>query len=309
MHILIIDEVHPILMDELRRVGHQIDYSPTFSYEETYSIIQNYEGLIVRSGFFIDSKLIDKGVKLKFLARAGVGLDIFDLESAKNNNIKIINAAGANANSVAEHLIGLILSIMHKINKASAQVKSGQWLREENRGDELAGKTVAIIGYGHTGRAVAKKLKYFDCKVLAYDKHLTNFSDEFAVESTMEEIFEEADILSLHIPLTTDTAQMCDDSFFNRFKKDIYFLNTSRGKIVKLRALINAVDSGKIKGAGLDVLENEKMDSYSMEDKIVFEKLITIDNVILTPHVAGWSFQSFKNISEVLVIKIRLLTG
>lgn len=307
MNILIVDEVHPILMDDLGG-NYTIDYKPGLSYNETLEIIGKYHCLIVRSGFFIDDNLLSKGTNLKLLARAGVGLDIFDLNAAAKRNIKVINAAGANANSVAEHVLGLMLSLLHNINKSSTEVESFLWQREENRGDELYGKTVGLIGYGFTGKAVARKLKSFDCNVLAYDKYLTNFSDEYANEATIDEIFQKADIVSLHIPLTEETLFMCNDEFFESFKKDIYFFNTSRGKIVETQSIINQLERDKIKGCGLDVVENEKIDSLSTEEKKLYSILFNKKNVILTPHIAGWSYQSYLLISKNLSEKIKSLT-
>lgn len=308
MKVLIVDEVHEHLMIELHNNNIEVDYFPEYNYQNTYDIIENYDGLIVRSKFQVNSELIRKGRKLKFLARAGVGLEIFDINFANANNIKVFNAAGANANSVAEHVMGVLLSLLHNINRGHAQVRNFNWKREENRGEELHGKTVGIIGYGNTGMALARKMKNFDCNVLVYDKFKSNYSDQFANESTLEEIFINADILSLHIPLTDETQQMCDAAFFKKFKKNIFFLNSSRGKIVVTNDLLDLINSKKIKGLGLDVLHDEDINNLKKEDENLYSKLFSLNNVIITPHVAGWSKQSYKNISEVLVEKILPLT-
>lgn len=309
MNILIVDEVHPVLMERLEGKGLNVSYCPQFNYDDTFSKIKEYDGLVVRSKFYVDEKLLRKGEKLKFVARAGVGLDIFDLKMVQELGIEVINASGANANSVAEHAIGILLSLMHNINKSSIEVSNYIWKREENRGEELYGKTVGLIGYGNTGKAFASKLKMFNCKVLAYDKYLLNFTDDYVIESSLEEIQMEADVLSLHIPLTEETFQLCDTKFFNNIRKSVYFLNTSRGKIIDNAALIDALDIQKIKGLGLDVLYNENIKELNHNEQKDFERLIKAPNVIITPHIAGWSSLSFKNISEVLSDKILSLTN
>lgn len=308
MKILIVDEVHLALNEELQRNGYTVDYFPDYSYQQTVDVISEYHGLVVRSKFFVDKDLIEKGVKLKFLARAGVGLDIFDEEAAKVKNITIINAAGANANSVAEHVVGMLFSLFHNINKASYQVKKFEWKREENRGEELEGKIVGMIGYGNVGQSLAKKLKAFSCTVLAYDKYKINFSDEYVKEVGMDEIFNSSDILTLHIPLTDETDSLCSYDFFKKFKKPIYFLNTARGKIVDTKDLLLAINNGIVKGAGLDVIENEQIPDVEITLKQTYEELFQKDNVILSPHVAGWSHQSFEKISKTLAEKIISLT-
>lgn len=308
MKILIIDKVHPLLIDELIRNKCEVDYLPEITYEETEKIIHIYNGIVVRSKFTIDEALMSKAVNLKFVARAGVGLDIFDLAYANKNNIKVLNAAGANANAVAEHALGLLLGLTSNITKSNNQVKEFIWKREENRAAELRGKTIGLIGYGNTGRAFAEKLKKFDCIILANDKFKTDFSDQYVTESSLEEIKNKADIVSLHIPLTEETLFMCNDKFFNSFEKEILFINTARGKIVDTQDLLAALENKKIKGAGLDVLENENFDDLPEITKETYKKLFACTNVIVTPHIAGWSFQSFENISEALVESILQLT-
>lgn len=308
MKILIIDKVHTSLVDELISNNHEVDYLPEITLEETEKIIPIYNGIVVRSKFRVDEGLMKKAVNLKFVARAGVGLDIFDLDYAKNNNIKVINAAGANANAVAEHALGLLLGLTSNISKSNNQVKSFIWEREQNRASELRGKTIGLIGYGNTGRAFAEKLKRFDCKIMAHDKFKSNFSDDFVKESSLENIQIEADVISLHVPLTDYTLYKCDDDFFSSFKKPIYFINTARGKIVNTAHLLNAIKNKKVIGAALDVLEEEDFDNLSPTIKITYQELFNCENIIVTPHVAGWSFQSFENISTVLSKNILSIT-
>jgi len=309
MKVLIIDKVHLYLIEELARHNYQVDYLPEISYEETLSIIEDYNGIVVRSKFQIDKYLMEKATNLKFVARAGVGLDIFDLEYTKKNNIKVLNAAGANANAVAEHALGMLLSLSSKISKANKEVKNFQWNREGNRATEIHGKIIGVIGYGNTGQAFAKKLSEFGCEILAYDKFKTNFSNKYVTESSLEILFEKADIISLHIPLTEDTNYMCNDVFFNSFKKPIVFINTARGKITNTKSLVNALRDKKVIGACLDVLENEKLTDLSSELEKTYKALFSKDNVILSPHVAGWSYQSYENISRVLSKNILELTN
>lgn len=308
MRILVIDNVHPHLMDELSSHGMEVNYQPDFTYEDTYNQINKYHGLVVRSKFQIDRNLLEQGTQLKFLARAGVGLDIFDEDFSREKNITLINAAGANANAVSEHVLGMMLSLFHKINRASSQVKKFRWERESNRGMEMTGKTVAIIGYGNVGKAVAEKLVSFNCHVIAYDKYQSHFSGDLVQEVSLEEVFEQADILTLHVPLTKETRNWCDADFFRQFKKPIYFFNTARGKIVNLAALEQSLRDGNVLGVGLDVLENENFNSLNDHQRAQYSTLFHYDNVILTPHVAGWSNESYFNISEVLAKNILRLT-
>lgn len=308
MKILIVDKVHEILIHDLLSDGHIVDYHPEYDYDDTIINIDKYDGLVVRSKFRIDAALIGKGEKLKFLARAGVGLEIFDVEFAKSKSIKVFNAAGANADAVGEHVIGMILGLLHKIVKSNTEVKSGIWEREQNRGKELGSKCVGLIGYGNTGQATARKLNGFGCEVIAYDKYKSNFSDQFVKEVDLKELFTKSDILSLHIPLTEDTDNLVNEEFLNKFKKSIHIINSSRGKVLNTADLYNSLLSKKIKGVGLDVLHNESFKMLSIEDKNLYSNLFKLENVILTPHIAGWSIESYKNISKVLAEKIRALT-
>jgi D-3-phosphoglycerate dehydrogenase / 2-oxoglutarate reductase len=305
--VLIADEMHLSIVPMLEKIGYVPDYKPTIKRQEIIDIIGNYEGLIIRSKTFVDEELLKNATQLKFIGRAGAGLDLIDNEVVTKKNIQLFAANEGNRVAVAEHIIGMLLCLMNKILIADAQVRKGVWLREENRGYELMGKTVGIIGYGNNGSETAKRLRAFGCKVLAFDKFKTDFSDDFVTESSMERIFEEADIVSLHIPLTDESSKMVNAEYLSKFKKNIYLLNASRGEIVVLKDVVTALENGIIRGAGLDVLENEKLQKLSTEQKAVFEKLIHSDRVILTPHIAGWTFESYIKINEVLVEKIAQL--
>jgi D-3-phosphoglycerate dehydrogenase / 2-oxoglutarate reductase len=302
---LIIDEMHPSIIPMMEQISVRPDYRPGISREEILNMIGNYEGIMIRSKTFIDKELLSKAVKLKFIARAGAGMDQIDAEEAKKKKILIINAPEGNRDALGEHCIGLILSLLNKIYISDAQVRKRLWDREGNRGYELKGKTVGLIGYGFMGSAVAEKLKSFQCRVIAYDKYRKNFSDEYVREVSAEQIFEETDILSLHIPLNAETKGMMDEEYFSRFRKEIWLINTARGEILPLAALNRSLKAGKIRGAALDVLENEKLNKLSQEQLRDFNELIASDRVLLTPHVGGWTHESYVRINEILAGKIK----
>ncbi len=297
--------MHLSLLPMLQNKGFLFDYQPLITRKEILDVINNYEGLIIRSKTKVDVEFLDAASNLKFIARAGAGLDLIDIEETQRRKIEIFAANEGNRVAVAEHVIGMLLCLLNNIRVADAQVRQGVWLREENRGYELMNKTVVIIGYGNNGMATAERLKGFGCKVLAFDKFKSDFSDEFATESSMDQIFEEADVVSLHIPLTDETHKMVNQSYFDRFKKNIYFINAARGEIVELADLANCIESGKVRGACLDVLENEKLNKLTAEQKAAFDYLSKSDRVILTPHIAGWTHESYVRINEVMLQKIR----
>jgi D-3-phosphoglycerate dehydrogenase len=302
---LIIDDMHDSITSMLKDIGIESDYRPDITKEELLSIIGNYQGIIVRSKIFFGKEVIEKATQLRFIGRAGAGLDNLDVEELNKRNIKLLNAPEGNRDAVAEQVIGMLISLMNNVLKADKEVRSGTWDREGNRGYELMGKTVGIIGYGYMGRATAKRLSAFGCKVLAYDKYKTNYGDEYAIESGIEVLQKEADILSLHIPLTSETKFMIDETFLNLFHKPLWLVNTARGEIVKISEIVKALKSGKIRGAALDVLENEKINKLTEEQQKAFDYLKTSDQVILTPHIAGWTFESYRKINETLVEKIK----
>jgi len=301
--ILIVDDLHPIFKETAEKLGFLVNDYPQFSRDETLAVIAEYEVLAIRTKFKVDKALIDAAPKLRLIARAGAGMDNIDEEYAAQKGITCINAPEGNCDAVGEHALGMLLSLTNNLRKADWEVRNKIWDREGNRGFELKGKTIGIIGYGFMGMSFARKLKGFEVNVLAHDKYKSGFSDEFAREAAMEEIFAQSDVLSLHIPLTTETRQLADEGFLASFKKTIFFLNTARGEIVNTQAVLNAIKDGKIRGAGLDVLEAEKLPALA--EQPWFQELIQSGKVLLSPHVAGWSFESYRRISEVLADKFR----
>ncbi len=301
-NILIVDDIHPVFMERAEAMGYHCDYQPTIKPTEALQIIGNYEGLVMRSKFKLNREYIDAGKNLRFVCRAGAGMDNIDEAYAEEKGIALINAPEGNMDAVGEHAVGLLLSLMNNVNVADAQIRAGSWQREANRGYELKGKTVGIIGYGFMGRSFAKKLSGFEVNVIAYDKYKTGFSDAYAREVSMEEIVKHSDVLSLHIPLTPETNGMVNEEYLFHFKKPIFLINTARGKAVQTRAVLNAIKQGKILGAGLDVLESEKFPALAEQEW--FDELRQSGKIILTPHVAGWTFDSYRKISEVMVAKL-----
>ena len=304
--ILHLDTNHPLLWEQLEKAGfiNEADYTSTK--EEVESKIENYHGIVIRSRFKIDKTFIDKAKNLQFIARVGAGLESIDCEYAESKNIKLIAAPEGNASAVGEHALGMLLSLFNKLNTADKEVKSGQWNRESNRGTELDGKTVGIIGYGNMGKSFAKKLRGFEVDVLCYDI-LSNVADSNAKQVPLQEIQQKADVLSLHIPWTPETDKMVNTSFINQFSKPFWFINTARGKSVVTSDLVSALQSGKILGAGLDVLEYEKGSFETLfegEKPAAFAYLLQADNVLLTPHIAGWTVESHQKLAQTIVDKI-----
>ena len=303
MKILFIDTVHPFLKQELETQNYICDTAYDKSKAEIQKIINNYQGIIIRSRFIIDKEFIDYASELKFIARAGSGLENIDVNYAESKNINCYNAAEGNRQAVAEHTLGMLLSLFNNLNKADQEVRTGIWKREKNRGRELSQKTIGIIGYGNTGSAFAEVLKGFDITILAYDKYLT----KYPFQSTMESIFKQADIVSLHVPLTAETTYLANDDFIHRFEKDFYLINTARGKCVNTKNLVSALEKGKIKGACLDVLEDEKTSFENLsQEGFTAEMQYIMDSpkTILSPHIAGWTQESNVKIAKVLLEKI-----
>ncbi|MGE6220200.1 2-hydroxyacid dehydrogenase [Nubsella zeaxanthinifaciens] len=305
--ILIVDDLHPIFKEKAEALGYHVDDRPLITRAETLAVVKDYDGIAVRTKFRIDQELFDVAPKLQFVARAGAGLDNIDVDIAKQKGIALLAANEGNMDAVGEHAVGLLLALMNNFRKADLEIRNGVWDREGNRGYELKGKTVGIIGYGFMGQSFARKLAGFGVNIIAYDKYKTGFSDEFAREVSMEEIVKQSDVLSLHIPLTNETKQMVDDEYFFHFKKPIFFINTARGEIVNTQAVLNNLSNGKILGAGLDVLEKEKFPTLAEQGW--YEALKTNEKVILTPHIAGWTFDSYRKISEVLAEKLAEISG
>jgi D-3-phosphoglycerate dehydrogenase len=307
--ILHIDSNHPLLKSQLDAAGFINDDDFTSSKQEIESKIANYEGIVIRSRFQIDAAFLEKAVNLKFIARVGAGLESIDCVCAAANGIALIAAPEGNRNAVAEHALGMILSLFNNLNRANAEVKSGKWLRESNRGHELDGKTVGIIGYGNMGKAFAKKLRGFDVTVLCYDI-LPNVGDANAKQVSLAKLQEQADVLSLHIPWTPETDKLVDENFINAFSKSFWLINTARGKSVVTADLAKALKSKKILGAGLDVLEYEKLSFeqlFTSEIPEAFQDLISAENVILSPHIAGWTFESHEKLAQTIADKILLV--
>lgn len=307
MKILHLDTNHELLLNQLNDLGFVNHEDYTSSKEQIEAKIANYDGIIIRSRFTIDKQFLDTATNLKFIGRVGAGLENIDCDYAASKEIYLISAPEGNRNAVGEHALGMLLSLFNKLNKADAEVRQGKWLREENRGVELDGKTVGIIGYGNMGKAFAKKLRGFDVDVLCYDIK-DGVGDENAKQVTLKTFQEEVDIVSLHTPQTPLTINMIDSSFINSFKKPFWFINTARGKSVVTQDLVSALKSGKILGAGLDVLEYEKSSFeslFSSELPKAFQYLIHSDNVLLSPHVAGWTIESKEKLAQTIVDKIK----
>lgn len=304
--ILHIDSNHPLLWEQLEQAGFQNEADFNSSREEIEAKIGNYQGIVIRSRFKIDQSFLDKATNLQFIARVGAGLESIDCEYAMQRGIHLIAAPEGNANAVGEQAIGMLLSLFNQLNKANNEVKSGQWIREGNRGHELEGKTIGIIGYGNMGKSFAKKLRGFDVTVLCYDI-LPNIGDENATQVSLAELKEQADVISLHTPWTPQTDKMINSDFINQFKKPFWFINTARGNSVVTEDLVEALKGGKIVGAGLDVLEYEKGSFETLfegEKPAAFAYLLQADNVLLTPHIAGWTVESHQKLAQTIVNKI-----
>lgn len=300
--ILIIDDLHPEFKERAILAGYEVDDLPQITRAETLAVIGEYTGIAVRTKFRIDREVMEAGVNLRFIARAGAGLDNIDEAYAAERNILLMNAPEGNRDAVGEHATGLLLSLLNHFRRADTEIRNGIWDREGNRGYELKGKTVGIIGYGFMGSSFARKLAGFEVNVIAYDKYKTGFSDQYVRECSMEEIVKHSDVLSLHIPLTAETAQLVNEEYLFHFKKNIFLINTARGEVVNTTALLAALESGKVIGAGLDVLEVEKFPKLG--EQPWYEALKGNENVMLTPHVGGWTFESYRKISSVLADKL-----
>ena len=308
--ILHIDSNHPLLWQQLQESGFENQEDFVSSKEAIEAKIHEYHGIVIRSRFKIDITFIDKATNLQFIARVGAGLESIDCDYAKSKNIELIAAPEGNQNAVGEHALGMLLSILNNLNKANSEVKKGVWNREDNRGHELDGKTIGIIGYGNMGKSFAKKLRGFDVEVICYDI-LANVADENAKQVSLQELQQKSDVLSLHTPWTNETDKMINADFINAFSKPFWLLNTARGNSVVTEDLVKALQSGKILGAGLDVLEYEKasFETLFQENNLpdAFQYLAKANNVLLTPHIAGWTFESHQKLAQVIVDKIKKL--
>lgn len=308
MRCLIVDTMHESIFSLLKDIQWEYDYQPKITRDEIKKIHHGYDGLIIRSKTQVDRDLLGERPTVQYIARAGAGIDNLDVGYLNEKRIAILHASEGNRDAVAEYALGALLSVMRNIPRANAEVREKIWLREENRGEEIMGKTVGIIGYGNMGSSFAKRLSGFGCNVLAYDKYKTKFSDAYCREVSLEDLFLESDILSLHIPLTGETRGMVDSSFLNRFQKSIILINTARGEILPLNEIAGALESRKVRAAVLDVLENEKLNTLSEQQAKAFNLLTQKSNVIFTPHIAGWTFESHIKINVALVDKIKALS-
>ncbi|HBV13858.1 2-hydroxyacid dehydrogenase [Chryseobacterium carnipullorum] len=304
MKILLLDKNHPLITEQLLAKNFVLEEDFMSSYDEVCRKIEHYDGIIIRSRIPLDKNFLEKGKNLKFIARVGAGMENIDIPVAEKLGIELINSPEGNRDSVAEHVVGMLLILMNRLFIASQEVKNGIWKREENRGDELLGKTVGLIGYGNMGKATAKRFSGFGCKVIFHDI-LPGLSDEYASQVSVEELKQSADILSLHIPLTSETHYIIDEKFISEMKKDFYFVNTARGKNVETKYLVEALKSGKVKGACLDVLEYEKASFENLEhENEDLQYLLESEKTIVTPHIAGWTHQSKEKLAQVIVDKI-----
>ena len=302
--ILIVNDLHPVLIGELEAHGFQIDYCPEISKEDIMRTIGRYHGLVIRSKIYIDAKFMEAAQNLEFIGRAGAGIDNIDEKVVSKAGIEVFNAPEGNRDAVGEHAIGMLLMLLNNLHKGHEEIGNGIWDREGNRGVELGSLTVGIYGYGNTGSAFARKLSGFGCRIIAYDKYKGPIREDYVEQVSIEEFYAESDVVSIHVPLTSETHGIIDQQFFSAFHKPVYVVNTSRGKVLSLEDLLASIQDQKVVGACLDVLENEQLNAMTDTEKKTLQDLRNTHRVIFSPHVAGWTVESYRKISEVLSEKI-----
>lgn len=305
--VLVTDKTHPILCEKLQAAGYHCDVQADLSYNELLEVINNYDALVVRSKVEIDRNFLDNTHSLKCIGRVGAGMETIDVDYAEQKGIKCLNSPEGNRDAVGEHALGMLLTLFNNMLRANNEIRSGLWKREANRGLEIKGKTIGIIGFGNMGSSFAKRLRGFECNIISYDKYKKNYAPDYVEEVSLEELFNRADVVSFHVPLTDETHYMADAAFFNSFAKPIYLINTARGAVVKTVDLVSGMQSGKVLGVALDVIEYENMSKDGLDLETLsadFKYLLQADNAVLTPHIGGWTVESKYKLADVLADKI-----